>query len=135
SIITTLNVKEAGVEQVIAKASSEIHGKVLRRVGADRVVFPEYEAGCALASTLTQPGFLERFELDIDNSIVEILVPEDFHGRTLSQLDLRKRYGLNVLAVGDGKKFVTNPSPGQILKKGLVMVVIGNNKDLQRLPI
>ncbi|MEM8721247.1 MAG: TrkA family potassium uptake protein [Cyanobacteria bacterium P01_G01_bin.39] len=135
SIITTLNVKEAGVEQVIAKASSEIHGKVLRRVGADRVVFPEYEAGCALASTLTQPGFLERFELDTENSIVEILVPDDFHGHTLSQLDLRKRYGLNVLAVGDGKKFVTNPSPGQVLKKGLVMVVIGNNKDLQRLPI
>ncbi|MGF1588834.1 MAG: potassium channel family protein [Pleurocapsa sp.] len=135
SIITTLNVKEAGVEQVIAKASSEIHGKVLRRVGADRVVFPEHEAGCALASTLTQPGFLERFELDTENSIVEILVPESFHGQTLSQLDLRKRFGLNVLAIGNGKKFITNPSPGQVLKKGLVMVVIGSNKNLQRLPI
>lgn len=135
SIITTLNVKEAGVEQVIAKASSEIHGKVLRRVGADRVVFPEYEAGCALASTLTQPGFLERFELDTDNSIVEILVPEEFHGKTLSQLDLRKRYGVNVLALGDGKKFITNLSPNQVLKKGLVLVAIGDNKNLQRLPI
>ncbi len=135
SIITTLNVKEAGVEQVIAKASSEIHGKVLRRVGADRVVFPEHEAGCALASTLTQPGFLERFELDTENSIVEILVPEAFHGQTLSQLDLRKRFGLNVLAIGNGDKFITNPSPGQVLKKGLIMVVIGSNKNLQRLPI
>ncbi len=135
SIITTLNVKEAGVEQVIAKASSEIHGKVLKRVGADRVVFPEHEAGCALASTLTQPGFLERFELDTENSIVEILVPESFHGQTLSQLDLRKRFGLNVLAIGNGDKFITNPSPGQVLKKGLIMVVIGNNKNLQRLPI
>lgn len=135
SIITTLNVKEAGVELVIAKASSEIHGKVLKRVGADRVVFPEHEAGCALASTLTQPGFLERFELDTENSIVEILVPESFHGQTLSQLDLRKRFGLNVLAIGNGDKFLTNPSPGQVLKKGLIMVVIGNNKNLQRLPI
>ncbi|MEL7409754.1 MAG: TrkA family potassium uptake protein, partial [Cyanobacteria bacterium J06558_2] len=132
SIITTLNVKEAGVEQVVAKASSEIHGKVLRRVGADQVVFPEHEAGCALASTLTQPGFLERFELDTENSIVEVLVPEEFHGQTLSQLDLRNRYGLSVLAIGTDKKFVTNPSPGQVLKQGLVMVVIGNNKDLQR---
>ena len=135
SIITTLNVKEAGVEHVVAKASSEIHGKVLRRVGADRVVFPEYEAGCALASNLTQPGFLERFELDTENSIVEILVPHEFHGQTLAQLDLRKRFGLNVLAIGDGEKFLTNPNPGQILKKGLVMVVIGSNKNLQRLPI
>ncbi|MEM6614125.1 MAG: TrkA family potassium uptake protein [Cyanobacteria bacterium P01_C01_bin.72] len=135
SIITTLNVKEAGVEYVVAKASSEIHGKVLRRVGADRVVFPEYEAGCALASTLTQPGFLERFELDMENSIVEVLTPEEFHGKTLAQLDMRKRYGLNVLAIGDGEKFITNPSPGQLLKKGLVMVVIGSNKNLERLPI
>ena len=135
SIITTLNVKEAGVAHVVAKASSEIHGKVLKRVGADRVVFPEYEAGCALASNLTQPAFLERFELDTDNSIVEVLVPSEFHGQTLSQLDLRKRYGLNVLAIGNGDKFVTNPSPGQILTKGMVMVVIGNNRNLQRLPI
>ena len=135
SIITTLNVKEAGVEQVISKASSEIHGKVLRRVGADRVVFPEYEAGCALASNLTQPAFLDRFELDTENSIVEVLVPKEFHNQTLSQLDLRKRFGLNVLAVGNGEKFVTNPNPAQVLKEGLVMVVIGSNKNLQRLPL
>lgn len=135
SIITTLNVKEAGVEQVIAKASSEIHGKVLRRVGADRVVFPEYEAGCTLASSLTQPAFLERFELDTENSIVEVLVPEAFHNQTLSELDLRKQYGVNVLAIGNGEKFVTNLNPGQVLKQGLVMVVIGSNKDIQRLPI
>ena len=135
SIITTLNVKEAGVDYVVAKASSEIHGKVLRRVGADRVVFPEYEAGSSLASTLTLPGFLERFELDTENSIVEVLVPEEFHGKTLAQLDLRKCYGVNVLAIGNGERFVTNPSPGQVLKKGLVMVVIGDNKNLQRLPI
>ena len=135
SIITTLNVKEAGVEHVVAKASSEIHGKVLRRVGADRVVFPEYEAGCALAGTLTQPGFLEKFELDTETSIVEVLTPEEFHGKTLAQLDLRNRYGLSVLAIGDGEKFVTNPSPGQLLKKGLVMVVIGSNKNIGRLPI
>lgn len=135
SIITTLNVKEAGVEHVVAKASSEIHGKLLQRVGADTVVFPEYEAGANLAKTLTQPGFLERFELDTENSIVEVLVPEEFHGQTLAQLDLRKRFGLSILAISNGEKFMTNPSPGQVLKKGLVMVVIGSNKNLQRLPL
>ncbi|MGV2826633.1 potassium channel family protein [Myxosarcina sp. GI1(2024)] len=135
SIITTLNVKEAGVEYVIAKASSEIHGKVLRRVGADRVVFPEREAGCALARTLSQPALLERFELDPENSIVEILVPEAFHDKTIAQLELRRRYGISILAIGDGDKFVTNPSPQQTLRKGLVMVVIGSNRSIQRLPI
>ena len=135
SIITTLNVKEAGVELVVAKASSEIHGKVLRRVGADRVVFPEYEAGCTLASTLTQPAFLERLELDTENSIVEVLIPEAFNNQTLAQLDLRKRYGVNVLAISNGEKFITNPNPREVLTKGAMMVVIGSNKNLQRLPI
>ncbi|MGK7936954.1 MAG: TrkA family potassium uptake protein [Xenococcaceae cyanobacterium] len=135
SIITTLNVKEAGVEYVVAKASSEIHGKLLKRVGADHVVFPEHEAGCALAETLTKPGILERFELDPENSIIEVLVPEDFHHKTLAELELRNSYGVSVLAVGDGEKFSINPDPRQKLSKGLVMVVIGCNKDIQRLPI
>ena len=135
SIITTLNVKEAGVKQVVAKASSEIHGKVLRRVGADQVVFPEYEAGCSLAATLTQPALLERFELDPENSIVEVFIPEAFHNKTIAQLDLRRRYGVSVLAIGNGDKFVTNPNPEQKLQKGLVMVVIGSNKSIQKLPI
>lgn len=135
SIITTLNVKEAGVEYVVAKASSEIHGKLLRRVGADHVVFPEYEAGCALAKTLTKPALLDRFELDSDNSIVEVLVPEEFHGKTIAELELRPRYGVNILAIGNGDKFAINPNPQQKLMKGAVMVVIGSNRDIQRLPI
>jgi trk system potassium uptake protein len=88
-----------------------------------------------LASTLTQPGLLELFQLDTENSIVEILTPEEFHSQTLAQLDLLKRYGVNVLAIGNGEKFITNPSPGEMLKKGSVMVVIGDNANIQRLPI
>ena len=135
SIITTLNVKEAGVKNVIAKASSEIHGKLLKRVGADRVVFPEYDAGCALAETLTKPAILDRFELDPDNSIVEVLVPQEFDGKTLAELDLRARYGVNILAVCNGDKFITNPAPGQQLKEGSIMIAIGSNKEIEKLPI
>lgn len=135
SIITTLNIKEAGVEHVVAKASSEIHGKLLERVGADHVVFPEYEAGCALARKLTKPAILDRFELDPNNSIVEVLVPEEFNGKTIADLQLRSHYGLNVLAIGDGEKFTINPKPQEYLQKGMEMVVIGCNRDIQRLPI
>lgn len=135
SIITTLNVKEAGVNYVVAKASSEVHGKLLHRVGADHVVFPEYEAGCALAQTLTKPTILDRFELDPENSIVEVLIPEEFHGKTIAQLELRGRYGVIVLAIGNGDKFVINPDPQQKLTQGLIMVVIGSNKNIERLPI
>ncbi|MFE4107494.1 potassium channel family protein [Almyronema epifaneia] len=138
SIITTLNVKEAGVPHVIAKASTEIHGKLLDRVGADRVVFPEHEMGCELARSLTRPGVLDRFELDPDHSIVEVIVPEAFDQKTIVELDLRKRYGLTLMAISKEEspdKFEVNPSPVTRLRAGTVMVVIGSNKGIDRLPM
>ncbi len=135
SVITTLNVKEADVPYVVAKASSEVHCKLLRRVGADHVVYPENEAGRALARSLTKPAILDRFELDPNNSIVEVMVPADFHGRTISELQLRSRYGLNLLAIGQDEKFEINPDPNKRLHKGMAMVVIGCNRDIDRLPI
>lgn len=135
SIITTLNVKEAGVPHVVAKASSEVHGKLLQKVGADHVVYPETEAGCALARSLTKPAILDRFELDPNSSIVEVMVPEEFHGKTITELDLRKRYGLNLLAVGHNEHFEINPEANTRLSKGLAMVIIGSNRDIDRLPI
>ena len=135
SIITTLNIKEAGVPHVVSKASSEVHGKLLKRVGADEVIFPEYEAGLQLAYTLTKPSILDRFDIDPDHSIVEVLVPDEFNGKTLAELELRNKYGLNVLAVGNDDKFDVNPSPQKQLRKGLAMIVIGSNEDIKRLPL
>ncbi|MEG4024045.1 MULTISPECIES: TrkA family potassium uptake protein [unclassified Microcoleus] len=135
SITTTLNLKEGGVSHVIAKASSETHLKLLKKVGADHVVFPEREMGCSLARVLTQPSILERFDLDPDHSIVEVLVPEKFDGKTISELELRRKYGLNLLAVGRADKFEINPQPNERLRKGDAMVVVGSNKDINRLPI
>jgi trk system potassium uptake protein TrkA len=135
SIITTLNVKEGGVPHVVAKASSDVHGKLLKRVGADHVVYPEHEMGCELARSLTRPGILDRFDLDPDNSIVEVVIPAEFDGRTIMDLDLRKRYGLNLLAVCRGDKFEINPNPALRLQKGWLMVVIGSNKGIEHLPV
>jgi trk system potassium uptake protein TrkA len=135
SIITTLNVKEGGVPHVVAKASSEVHQKLLKRVGADHVVFPEYEAGSVLARTLTKPSILDRFDLDAENSIVELIVPDEFHGKTIAELQLRNRYGLNLIAVSKDGKFQINPISTQRLERCTAMVVIGRNKDINRLPI
>jgi trk system potassium uptake protein len=135
SIITTLNVKEAGVVNVVAKASSDVHAKLLQKVGADRVVLPEYEAGCALAQTLTRPGIFDRFELDPQHSIVELTVPESFHGKTILELRLRSDYGLNVLAIGRSQNFDINPKPDRRLSAGDMLVVIGNTEDIDRLPL
>jgi trk system potassium uptake protein len=135
SVVTTLNVKEFKVPYVVAKASSEIHCKLLKKVGADHVVFPEHEMGCVLARSLTRPGILDRFELDPDHSIIEADVPEEFDGKTIMELDLRKRYGLNLLAVCKDGKFEINPSPVLRLQRGWMMVVIGSNKGIDQLPV
>lgn len=160
SVITTLNLKEGGVDYVLAKASSSIHGKLLRKVGANLVVFPEYEMGCEIARALTRPNILERFELDPNHSIVEVVVPQAFHGKTIQELQLRSNYGLNVLAVGydpqaktvtqrdgeadrkadgdagedEAEKFEINPPPNTRLYQGMAMVVIGTNRSIDRLP-
>jgi len=134
SILTTLNLKEAGVKYVVAKASSETHGKLLKKVGADHVVYPENDAGCELAYALTKPGIIERLDLDSDVSIVEILVPPLFDGKTINELELRRRYGVNILAIATADKFLINFDPQQRLCKGMKIVIIGNNIDIQRLP-
>ena len=138
SIITTLNVKEAGVANVVAKASTEIHGKLLKRVGADHVVFPEFEMGCELARSLTRPGVLDRFELDPDHSIVEVVVPQEFDGKTIVELDLRNNFGLTLMAISKANamdKFEINPSPVTRLRAGSLMVVVGANKGIDKLPM
>ncbi len=103
-------------------------------MGTERVVFPEYEAGCALARSLTKPSILDRFDLDPDHRIVEIIVPDEFHGKTIS-VQLRNRYGLNLQAVSHDRKFEINPDPRKRQEKGSAMLVMGCNKDINRLPI
>ena len=136
SIVTALNIKEGGVKYVIAKASSDVHGKLLQKVGADLVVYHEYQAGGVLVHLLTQnPRIIERFELDPDHSIVETRIPQEFHGIAIEELKLRSRYDISVLAVGNDDKFKINPSPQEKLNKNLSMVVIGSNKAIQKLPL
>ncbi len=135
SIITTLNLKEAGVHYVVAKASSEIHSKLLQRVGADYVVYPEYEAGCALGRSLTQPAIVDRFDLDCDRSIAKLILPDEFSGKTIAELQLLNSYGLDLLAVSQDGKLQINPDPSVRLSQGSAIVVIGCNQDISRLPI
>lgn len=135
SILTTLNVKEAGVPNVIAKAASTIHGTLLTKVGADRIVYPEQEAGYMLVRSLTKPQIIDRIDLDSEHSIVEILIPAEFDGKSLGELQLRNRYGVNAIATIDRDKLEINLSPNTILTAGKIMVVIGANRDISKLPV
>ena len=135
SIITTLNLKELGIKSVVAKASSETHRKLLEKVGADYVVFPEKEMGCEVARLLTKPKVIDQFDIDPEHSIVEIIVPDKFDGKTIADLQIRNKYGLNLLAINSqDKNFTINPKPSTILKKGRIIVVLGSNQDINRLP-
>jgi trk system potassium uptake protein TrkA len=94
--------------------------------------------GCNLARALTRPGILDRFEIDPENSIVEVWVPAIFNQKTIVELDLRNKYGVTLLALsqpGNDQKFEVNPSPATLLRQGAVMLVIGSNRGLERLPI
>ena len=133
SVLATLNVKGLGCPRVIAKAVSTIHGEVLEKVGADQVVYPEAEMGRTLALRLTATGLLESLELDTEHSIVEMVAPGPITGQTLKELDLRARYGVSVLAIQHHGKFNVNPLPSDRIEEGEVVVLIGANRDLEKL--
>ena len=137
SITATLIAKDSvgtRVQQVIARATSDLHEKMLKRVGADRVVFPSRMQGERLGLELVRPNLMERLELDEHHSIEEIKVPERFMGRSLRDLNLRKNHRVNVLAAGPAGELLVNPPASHILLKGHVLVVMGLTEDLQNLP-
>ena len=137
SITTTLIAKDAEgskVKHVIARATSDLHEKMLKRVGADRVVFPSRMQGERLGLELIRPNLIERLELADQTGIDEIKVPEVFVGNSLRDLNLRKNYLVNVLAAGPTKRLTVNPPASFVLEDHHVLVVMGLMEDLQKLP-
>ncbi len=135
NILTTLILKEIGVKQVVAKARTELHGKVLYRIGADRVIFPERDMGIRVAHNLVASNIIDYIELSPDFSIVEIVVPESIAGKTLAELDLRVRFGVNVIAIKGGAEGQINLSPKaeNLISHGDIMIVAGKNNNLRKL--
>ncbi|AOT68808.1 potassium channel family protein [Geosporobacter ferrireducens] len=133
SILITLIVKELGVKYVVAKAQNELHAKVLYKIGADRVVFPERDMGVRVAHNLVSSNILDYIELAPDYSIVEISALKDWEGKTLSELNMRAKYGINVMAIKHGAEINISPNALDIIRKDDVLVVIGHNDDVQKL--
>jgi trk system potassium uptake protein TrkA len=137
SVTATLIAKDARgtqVKRVIARATSELHQKMLQRVGADRVVFPSKMQGQRLGLELVRPNLLERLRLDDRNSIEEIVVPQEFVGQTLRELNLRKTYRVSVLAAGPINDLTVNPPASRLLGVGELLVVMGSSEALAQLP-
>lgn len=133
SIMATLIIKEMGVPMVVVKARNELHRKVLQKIGADKVIFPERDMGVRVAHNLISPNILDYIEFTDDYSLADISVPPWMVGKSLAELNIRARYGCNVIAIKSGRQINIAPRAEDRLQEGDVMVVIGHNDDLQRL--
>lgn len=133
SILVTLIVKELGVKYVVAKAQSELHAKVLYKIGADRVVLPERDMGLRLAHNLVSSNVLDFIELSSDYSIVEVAALNEWQGKTLKDLNFRRKYGLNVIAIKHNGEMNVSPRAEDIIEENDVLVVIGENEGITRL--
>lgn len=133
TVMATMLCKELGVETVIAKCSNEMHQKILSRVGADQVVFPESESGSRLAKNLLSAGFVDLLELARDVSMVEIRVQPEWVGKNLLELNLRRKYGINVVAIRLNGEVIINIDPEKPLSKEARLLVIGNPARLGKL--
>lgn len=133
SILITVLCKEAGVPQVIAKAVDDLHAKVLRKVGADRVVFPERDMGQRVARTLDTPNILELMDLSGDYRIAEVYVPRAWRNRTLMEINVRREYGLSVIGVRRADAFLASPGAEMRLAEDDVLLVLGREQDIERI--
>ena len=133
SVLAVALCKEVGVKNVIVKCGNEMHQKILERVGADKVIFPEKESGKRLARNLLTSGFSEMIELSDEVSMVEIDVREEWTGKTLIELGLRQKYSINVVAIREDDKISTTVDPTLPLKQGWQLIVIANTLKLQKL--
>ena len=132
SALITMNLKELGVKEVIAKAQSHVHQKVLQKIGVDKVVFPEHETGVKLAQHLSSSNILNFIELSDDFGIVELAAPKVWQGHSISELDVRAQYGVNIIAVRKGETGRLDVAPGgdYVLAPGDVVVSLGRNENI-----
>ena len=133
STLITLSLKQLGARYIVAKALTEMQAEVLRRVGADEVILPEREAGLRLARRLTAPNILEYLTLSPDLNVAELIAPAFLTGKTLGELNVRRRYGITVLLIKNGDRLVISPDPDDRIEEGDVLVVVGREAEIQRL--
>ena len=131
--LTALQVKEMGVPYVVAKASNNLHGKLLQKIGVDRVVYPERDMGRRVAHNLVANSVLDYIELSPDFSIVEVEVPQKLQGKTLLETDLRSKYEINVVAIKRDTELIVSPPPTERFAQDDIIVVVGSRKGIEKL--
>ena len=128
SIMTTLLLKELGAKHLIAKASTALHGRALEKLGVDRVIYPERDMGQRLAQDFLAPHMTEILYLSVSQSMFEMPAPDSFAGKSLIELNLRGKYGLNVLAIKRGGESHVSPPPSETVHAKDILLVLGNRE-------
>ncbi|RIW29495.1 TrkA family potassium uptake protein [Bacillus salacetis] len=132
SILTTLMLKEIGVNKITVKAQNDYHEKVLRKIGANHVVHPERDMGRRIAHNIVSNNVLDYLELSEEHSIVEIAANDRLDGNSLIDLDIRAKYGINIVAIKRGKDILVSPQADEKIATGDVLIVIGADTDITR---
>ena len=131
SVLATMNVKELGVKHIVCKAHDEVHRQVLMKLGADQVVIPEQENALRLARSLSSFNVLDYIELSDDYGIIDVPAPQSWVGKTLKELNVRAKLGVNILAVKQDGKINVSPAADDVICQGDVMVVLGDTAALK----
>ena len=132
SLETTSLLKELGAKKVVSRAERDGQAKFLLRNGADEIVYPEKQLASWMAIKYSADHILDYIEIDNEHAIFEVSVPKDWIGKTIGEIDIRKKYGINILGIKDGKKLNVNVIPSQLLSVELSLLVIGDYKKLKK---
>ncbi|MEZ0482478.1 TrkA family potassium uptake protein [Planococcus sp. SSTMD024] len=132
SILTTLMLKEIGVKKITVKAQNDYHAKVLHKIGADKVVHPERDMGIRIAHNILSNNVLDYLELSDEHSIMEIKANEKLAGYTLIELDIRAKYGINIVAIKRGDDIIVSPQADMEIEQGDILIIIGSDADINR---
>ncbi len=133
NVLTTLQLKEIGVPYIVAKARDALHGKMLQKIGADRVIYPERDMGQRVAYNLVSSNILDYIELSPNLGIVEVAIPQTLIGKTLAESNLRAKYEINVVAIKREEHLIVPPLPIEKFTKHDILVVVGGIKGIQGL--
>jgi trk system potassium uptake protein TrkA len=133
SVVVTLLLKEMGIKYILAKANTELHAKILYKIGADKVVFPEKDTAIRVAHSMASGNILDFIKLSSEYRIAEILCTREWIGKNLGELNVRAKYGINIIAIKRGTEVNISPTSDFVLLKGDIIVAIGGESEIEKL--
>lgn len=133
SIVTAMTCLDMHIPYILARAKNEVHGRILTKIGVDRIVYPEREMGTRVGKFMDDRDFMDWIALSPEYSLVEVRVPSEWVGKSLSQLDLRRKCCFNVVGLKDGQGIIVTPDPDMVLRADCMMYIIGHNADLEKI--